>query len=191
MGLRLPVGRAFAAVRKGGPWPSRGPRDSAGCGGMRASRPTAAQVAAAVPVGPRRKNIRRGGIYPARGTSRRCGVPGTMRASSPTWVCASRSAGRLPWFVGEGHDPPAGPCGDASRADMESAPTGGCVCARLHLPGRPLCFPRSGVHARRTAAIQNRDVRNAAGCGGMRASRPTVARVAAAVPVGPERKICS
>ena len=131
-----------------------------------------------------------------------------MRASSPTGVCASRSAGRLPRFVGEGHGPPAlrspgwpqpfrlvrdakmfvgagfippaGPCGGASRADMESAPTGGCVCARLHC--------RAGVHARRTAAIQNRDVRNAAGCGGMRASRPTAARAAAAVPVGPIRK---
>ena len=70
-GLRLPVGRAFAAVRRGGPWPSRGPCGGAGCGGMRASRPTTARAAAAVPVGPRRKNVRRGGIYPARGTLRR------------------------------------------------------------------------------------------------------------------------
>ena len=53
MGLRLPVGRAFAAVR-------------------------------------------RGGIYPARGTLRRRGVPGTMRASSPTGVCVTRSAADLP-----------------------------------------------------------------------------------------------
>ena len=103
-----PFCRAGVHARRTAAIQNRDVRNAAGCGGMRASRPTAARVAAAVPVGPRRKNIRRGGIYPARGTSRRCGVPGTMRASSPTWVCASRSAGRLPWFVGEGHGPPAG-----------------------------------------------------------------------------------
>ena len=99
-GCSFPFGRAFAAVRRGGPWPSREPlrrrnfpvyrrvfpgsvgraftpaaprqfqnrnvRAAAGSGGMRASRPTAARVAAAVPVGPKHKFIRRGGIYCAR-----------------------------------------------------------------------------------------------------------------------------
>ena len=46
--------------------PPAGVCAAAGCGGMRASRPTAARAAAAVPVGPIRKNIRRGGIYCAR-----------------------------------------------------------------------------------------------------------------------------
>ena len=36
---------------------------------------------------------------------------------------------RFPRFVGEGHGPPAGVCGGAGRADMESAPTGGCSTA--------------------------------------------------------------
>ena len=88
-GCGFPFGRAFAVVRRGGPWPSREPlrrrnfpvyrrvfpgsvgraftpaaprqfqngnvRAAAGSGGMRASRPTAARVAAAVPVGPKHK----------------------------------------------------------------------------------------------------------------------------------------
>ena len=67
----------------------------------------------------------------ARGVCGAAGLPGTMRASSPTGVCynaevvVSRLAAGLPWFVGEGHGPPVG-------------------------------------------------VRGGAGCGGMRASRPTV-----------------
>ena len=86
-GCSFPFGRAFAVVRRGGPWPSRktlrrcnfpvrrrvcpgsvgraftpaapwqfqnrNVRAAAGCGGMRASRPTAARVAAAIPVGPK------------------------------------------------------------------------------------------------------------------------------------------
>ena len=88
-GCGFPFGRAFAAVRRGGPWPSREPprrrnfpvyrrvfrgsvgraftpaaprqfqnrnvRAAAGSGGMRASRPTAARVAAAVPFAPKHK----------------------------------------------------------------------------------------------------------------------------------------
>ena len=52
-----------------------------------ASRPTAARTAAAIPVCRALAVDRRGGIYPARRRSRRRGVPGTMRASSPTEVC--------------------------------------------------------------------------------------------------------
>ena len=46
---------------------------------------------------------------------------------------------------------------------------------------------RPGVHARRTAAIQNRDVRAAAGSGGMRASRPTAAPGGDGQPFWPQR----
>ena len=98
--------RAAAALR-----PEIPPGDvcgAAGCGGMRASRPTADRMVMAAPGGQNIKFIRRGGIYPARGTSRRHGVPGTIsglragpygpvglrnapagavRASSPTRVC--------------------------------------------------------------------------------------------------------
>ena len=48
-------------------------------------------------------------------------------------------------------------------------------------------FCRAGVHARRTAAIQNRDVRAAAGSGGMRASRPTAAPGGDGQPFWPQR----
>ena len=79
----------------------------------------------------RRKPIVGADSISARGVFGAAGLPGTMQASSPTGVCyntevvVSRLAAGLPWFVGEGHGPPAG-------------------------------------------------VRGAAGCGGMRASRPTV-----------------
>ena len=72
----------------------------------------------------------------------------------------------------------------ANRADMESAPTvhrGGCISRLAAVFPR---FRRAGVHARRTLAVQNRGVRAAAGCGGMRASRPTFARAGAAIPFG-------
>ena len=45
----------------------------------------------------------------------------------PGWPRARR------WFVGEGFIPPAGVCGGAGRADMESAPTGGCSTAGFAL----------------------------------------------------------
>ena len=48
-------------------------------------------------------------------------------------------------------------------------------------------FCRAGVHARRTAAIQNRDVRAAVGSGGMRASRPTAAPGGDGQPFWPQR----
>ena len=167
-GCGFPFGRAFAVVRRGGPWPSRGsprrrnfpvyrrvfpgsvgraftpaaPRQfqnrnihaAAGCGGM--GHP------ALRPPGWRRpsrlaqniKLIRRGGIYCARRrvseANRRAAAalrpeipPGTFapprgsrddasivpyRGLQCRRVVVSRLAGRLPWFVGEGHGPPAG-----------------------------------------------------------------------------------
>ena len=59
--------------------------------------------------------------------------------------------------------PNQAPLSKGARAEIGGLPSG-----KMPFPG-----------ARRTAAIQNRDVRAAAGSGGMRASRPTVARVAA------------
>ena len=148
--LRLPgTSVSFYAIPRSplSPPLTRGPNQpvnvpaAARSGGMRASRPTFARVVAAAPVGRAFAMVRRGGPWPSRGSLLRCGVSGTMQASSPTKVyynpevAVSRLAAGLPWFVGEGFIPPAG------------------VCA-------------------------------GAGSGGMRASRPTVARVVEAAPVG-------
>ena len=66
---------------------------------------------------------------------------------------AGRAAppGRMPWSAGEGHGPPAGVCGGAGRADMESAPTRvaawrGNVVSRL--PTGPALGRRGGFHIR-------------------------------------------
>ena len=64
--------------------------------------------------------------------------------------------------------PNQAPLSKGARAEIGGLPSG-----KMPFPG-----------ARRTAAIQNRDVPAAAGSGGMRASRPTVVRVAAAIPAG-------
>ena len=126
--------RAAAALRP--EIPPAGVRGGAGCGGMRASRPTAIPYVPHQPGTPRVSDarnlcrggfhirpvrgsarfpgrckhrplhgfavsqgllfsrlaasfipVRRGGIYPSRGRLRRGEVPGTMQASSPTWVC--------------------------------------------------------------------------------------------------------
>ena len=67
-----------------------------------------------------------------------------------------------------------------------SAPTGVTAVrgSRLTAVFPRLC--RAGVHARRTAAIQNRGVCASERSGGMRASRPTSARRGTAVPLWPE-----
>ena len=63
----------------------------------------------------------------ARGVRGAAGLPGTMRASSPTGVCyntevvVSRLAARPPWFVGEGFIPPAGACGGAGCGGMRAS----------------------------------------------------------------------
>ena len=165
-------------------------------GGMRASRPTFARLAAAAPFGRALATACRGGPWPSR-RSLRCGKPGgTMRASSPTEVALSQGlrlpvwsqalaavrrggfhirprspappqtgpiwnrslqglrCGRArgwprapPLFVGVGFIPPVEPCGSAG----------------LRLAAGVARHRRAGVHARRTAEIQNRGVRAAAG----------------------------
>ena len=68
------------------------------------------------------------------------------------------------------------------------------VFAPPQFPGLPPRLPRLRRRAFTPAApwqFQNRNVRAAAGFGGMGASRPTAARVAAAVPVGPKHEIDS
>ena len=167
-----------------------------------ASRPTAARVAVAIPVGPKAQNLFVGAGFtsPAgafrRPTAaqrrllgrrsrperfRRHEVPGTMQASSPTKVAIVWGHShpvwprRLPRFVGEGHGPPA---------DL----------AATRLAGWSPCFSssrRAGVHARRTLAISKIGTLRRRGVRRDEASRPTAARVAAAVPVGPKHKNCS
>ena len=56
--------------------PPAGVCAAAGCGGMRASRPTDARVVAAVRFGRSFRKVCRGGIYPARGCLRRRGSAG-------------------------------------------------------------------------------------------------------------------
>ena len=75
----------------------------------------------------------------ARGVRGAVGLPGTMRASSPTGVCYntevvfSRLAAGLPRFVGEGFIPPAGVCGAAGLPGtmQASSPTGVCYNAEV------------------------------------------------------------
>ena len=95
----------------------------------------------------------RGGPWPSR-RSLRCGKPGgTMQASAPTGGVLTRKLRPPGWFlglslaVGVGFIPPVEPCGNAG----------------LRLAAGFARHRRAGVHARRTAAIQNRDVRTAAG----------------------------
>ena len=105
-------------------------------------------------------------------------------------------------FVGAGFIPPAGPCGEAGCAGRckhrstkrlppcgpmrASSPTGVTAMRGSRLTAVFPWLCRAGVHARRTAAIQNRGVRGGGRPGGMRASRPTSARRGAAVPVWPK-----
>ena len=116
----------------------------------------------------RRRGVRRDeGIPPY-------GCPSKLRSSGLVW--------RSPWFVGEGHGPPAGPCGSAgSLGTMRaSSPTEVCYKARFvifRLAMGPPWFVGEGF-------IPPAGVCAAAGSGGMRASRPTFARVVEAAPVG-------
>ena len=120
------------------------------------------ELAAAVPVWPETQNLFVGSGFILHAEP--CGEAGCAGR------CKHRSTKRLP------------PCGPM-RA---SAPTGVTAMrgSRLTAVFPRLC--RVGVHARRTAAIQNRGVRGGGRPGGMRASRPTSARMAAAVPVWSE-----
>ena len=177
-----PVGRAFTPAApskfKTGNVPA-----AAGCGGMRASRPTAARGRVPFPFGRAFAMVCRGGPWPSRGTLRRHRPRGTIsglragpmaRLASETRLRAqckhrplhgfvitrgprfARLAAGPSWFVGEGFIPPAEPCPAANRADMESAPTGVCDGAGSAVSRRAAMLAparRAGVHARRTLEI--------------------------------------
>ena len=93
-----------------------------------------------------------------------------------------------PWNLA----PPSGP-----RAYIESAPTGGKAmptAARGRLPRRRLagrCEHRPLQSQRHFRLRPHRGAGGGAGCGGMRASRPTDARLVTGIPFGPKQKIYS
>ena len=139
----------------------------------------------------------RGGPWPSRGTLRRRGVSGTMQASSPTLVCGiagfviSRLATAFclpcqrevarPQAVTEG-------LFYGQMPFQRSGTMEGLLCLELPLPGTTASrrtIPRSPLSPPLTRGPnQPANVPAAAGSGGMRASRPTVARVVEAAPVG-------
>ena len=105
------------------------------------------------------------------------------------WPRPSRLAGRSPWAVGAGFIPPGdvGAAAGAPGTMQASSPTGVATPPILRFPGWWLWFPRSVGRAFTPAApwwFQNWNIRAAARSGGMRASRPAFARLAAAIPVG-------
>ena len=128
---------------------------------MRASRPTFVRVAAAIPVGRAFAVGRRGGIYPARGRWRRRRVARDDASIVPYRGCdhaklrPARQAAALPQICL--------PC--QREVARPQAVTEGLPRLEMPLPGA------AGVCT-------------AAGSGGMRASRPTFVRLAAAIPVG-------
>ena len=206
--LRLPgTSASFYAIPRSplSPPLTRGPNQPANVpaaaesGGMRASRPTVARVVAAAPVGRASAMVRRGGPWPSRGTLRRRGVSGTMQASSPTLVCGI--AGFVVSRLAAAFCLPCQREVARPKAVTEGLPYGGLTFERSGTPewspGRTMCAPTGGwrlaagfVFSRRAAMFPAEHC-GGAGCGGMRASRPTVARVVAVVPVGPKRKIYS
>ena len=101
------AGPRFPRLAAGLPWfvgegfiPPAGVPAAAGCGGMRASRPTAARGRVPFPFGRALAMVCRGGPWPSCGTLRRRGVCGTMRASSPTKVRYNRRAAACPFGRG-------------------------------------------------------------------------------------------
>ena len=129
---------------------------------MRASRPTGTRVVVAIPFGRAFARGCRGGPWSSRGCSRRRRVPrDDLRPKSRT--CG-----------------PVGLRNAPAGAVQASSPTEVCNTARLafsrclHLHLRPqgrIPYPPAKLCA-------------AAGCGGMRASRPTGTRVVVAIPFG-------
>ena len=156
-----------------------------------------------LPYGPRRalrrsalarsaKFIRRGGIYPARGVCAAAGFPGrtmcaptrgTRRGSVCGWPRGFPSARRGGFHI----RPHASPRRKAPGTMQASSPTEVCCNAGPRFSGSPRGLPRPVGRAFTPAAprrFQNRNVHPVAGCGGMRASRPTNARAVAAVLFG-------
>ena len=191
-GSPRPVGRAFtpAAPRQ---FQNRNVRPAAGPGGMRTSRPTNARVVAAVPVWPEAQNLFVGaGFIPPAGVRPVAGFPGrtmcaptrgTRRGSVCGWPRGFPSARRGGFHI----RPHASPRRKASGTMQASSPTEVCCNAGPRFSGSPRGLPRPVGRAFTPAAprrFQNRNVRPAAGPGGMRASRPTNARAVAAVLFG-------
>ena len=136
--------------------PPAGVRAAAGSGGM-------GHPALRPPGRPRpfrlaqnKKIIRRGGIYPARRRSRRRGVPGTMRASSPTEVCNDAKVvfSRLAAAFSVG-----------CRGGFHIRPRNPAL---PHFPGWYPCFPRSVGRAFTPAAPWQFQKRNPAPPRGLR-----------------------
>ena len=165
---------AFLAVKKGGCPLSAGLREGH-APPLHAFRQRPATREGRMPA--RRKTHCRGGFHirPGRGAA---GLPGTMRASSPTGGCyntevvISRLAAGLPWIVGEGFIPPAGVRGAAGLPGTmrASSPTGVCYNTEVVF-SRLAAGPPWVVGEGHGPPV---GVRGGAGCGGIRASRPTV-----------------
>ena len=119
---------------------------------------------------------RRGGIYPSRGCLRRRGVRRDEGIPPYGRFIGFAYTGNAACFrceerhVGADSISARDVCGGAGRADMESAPTGGCSTAGFALSrlaaGPPLVVGEG--------FIPPAGVCGGAGCGGIRASRPTV-----------------
>ena len=150
-----------------------------GCGTMRASSPTGVCYSTEVALsrlGAGPPLVRRGGIYPSRGRSRRRrvrrdeGIPPYGRFIGSAYTGKAACFRREECHVGADSISARGVRGGAGRADMESAPTGGCSTAGFAVSrlgaGPPLVVGEG--------FIPPAGVCGGAGCGGMRASRPTV-----------------
>ena len=160
-------GWAFAMVCRGGACPSRKPCDAAGPRADMESAPTgvAARRGCGFPGGCGLSGGRRGGIYPSRGRSRWRKVRGTISGLRAGPAARLASETRL-------------------RAQCKHRPLQGSGEAGLRFPGWPPCLPGPVGRAFTPAAhwqFQKMTPCAAAGCGGMRASRPTAARAVEAI----------
>ena len=119
---------------------------------------------------------RRGGIYPSRGCLRRRrvrrdeGIPPYGRFIGFAYTGKAACFRREECHVGADSISARGVRGGAGRADMESAPTGVVLPQGLRFPGWPRALPLVVGEG----FIPPAGVCGSAGCGGMRASRPTV-----------------
>ena len=205
---RLAAG--LAVGRRGGIYPSRGcSRCGGGCGRgmplpyMPSGNDRPHGKAGCPPGG---KPIVGTDSISARGVRGAAGLPGTMRASSPTGVCyntkvvVSRLAAGPPWVVGGGGYPSRGRLRRSGvRRDegippygrfIGSAYTGKAACFRRGIRGFPV--RRGPAAVRRGGIYPSRGcLRCGRGCGTMQASSPTgvcyntevvVSRLAASLP---------
>ena len=165
----ITAGPRLARLAAGPSWfvgegfiPPAGVPAAAGCGGMRASRPTAARERVPFPFGRALAMVCRGGPWPSRGTLRRHRPRGTISGLRAGPVARLASETRLRAQCK--HRP-------LQRSDITAGPR----LARL--AAGPSWFVGEGF-------IPPAGVPAAAGCGGMRASRPTAARGRVPFPFG-------